>query len=470
MSKAASKKAGNAIGEMIAELETRILAWFMVTITLTPQRFETWLAEQDFRRFENGRQAVDYAGFVRWIRNSFIYLFLWSFSFEMYAIVLGHSNNDPGSFGVSLAAGFIIFYTTWVILISKTIGRISSTGTTIVCSLASLAISSILLFSPVYQYFVGGSLPFIEPDKVHELVAAGIPRYWAVLGFVFNTIVLLPFLWMVRLGPALLSLCFSKSSETVKMLIGQIIALVSSDETKSKEVAIQLQNQSKNQSTVLLVAWSGLALFTCTLLFSPTVWGMISGVVIGMVSVIVFWLRESNRFIGYFLTKALYGVATGGLIFICTLYGVSLATLMLAQAWNVSKALFGLLAICLLVGIVSAVLSTFYSTSENEQEELSSGKAHINSYSRTATGLDENGKPIFGLTTTKPTNWSWLNSKFVWIGVVAIGWVVWTQILGHPSPLDTLFAMGFGKLMLCGMLICVAMVVYGLLPNNDKTN
>lgn len=463
-----AQKTGRALGTMIATLETRILSWLMLTIMLTPQRFETWLAEHNFRRQEGNRRVVDYAGFARWIRNCFVWLFVWAFSFQLYALVIGHCNNNPKALGISLGFGFVMFMTLWTFWLGHSVGRINHGVATMLSILASWGIGAILLLPLVYQYYAGGSLPFVMPDKARELVAAGIPRYWAVLGFILNTLVLIPFLWMARLGPALLSLFASKTSESVKNIFTRLQKLLSSDEEENRQAAAELQKQSSTQSSMLLVAWSALSLLTISMLFSPTIWGLFGGLVIGMVAIVVFWLRESYGFIGYFLTKALYGVATGGLIFICTLYGLSLVVLMLSISWETSRPVFWLVLSALLVGIAAGILTTFYSTSEKEQEELAAGKGHISTYKRHVTGLNPDGTAITAISPSKPVSWKWLKSPVLWLGVLAIVWFVWTQVLGHPGPINSLMAMSFKKMMLYGLVACGIMVVYGLLPDNNS--
>jgi hypothetical protein len=322
--------------------------------------------------------------------------------------------------------------------------------------LVTVSLSALLLLPPMLQYSNSTPFLFMSADSVHAMVGAGIPRYWAILGFVLVSLVILPLLWTARIGPALVSLAFGKTKDSIKRTIGLLIEATAS--TPSAERAAQkLQERASHPTSMLLTAWAALALFTFLLLFSPTVWGLFGGLVIGVGSIVVFWLRSSLGFIGNFLTKALYGVATGALIFFCFLYGLSIVVLMLVSAWTFNKPIFGLLAVCLIIGLVSAVMTMFSSTTIAEQNELAAGNVHIISYHRMVKGFKPDGTPEFEAVhlTPKKLNISmaWLQLPIIWI-VIAVA--AWFYFVGNPIP--AILALDFEHMMIAGMALGLALI------------
>lgn len=120
------------------------------------------------------------------------------------------------------------------------------------------------------------------------------------------------------------------------------------------------------------------------------------------------------------------------------------------------------------VVLVISVIMLYKTTHSNSSDEaLDSGDVQRLAYKKKVVSLDSEGKPVYELVTSKPIDWSWLKPKYVLVGLAIIGWLVWTQVLGHPSPLDALLALSFKKVMILGIVTGLALVAYSKLPGKE---
>ena len=449
---------GKAVGDTLAHFEERILGWVLDQSNLTPLRVERWLVQHNFRRIvpggnaANPRRVADYAGFARWMRNSLVALLIWTFLFELYTLVLGTFNEDhPRALGVCLMVGAAVFGTAWYVWLGYAVGRVSGAMAWL-CALFTTAVAALAIGMPAYQYYHPQALPQILPLDVKTMLGWGIPRVWAVLGFLLNSLVVVPLLWMARLGPALISAAFTKLPQAVKKSITEFVQLIRHGD---EQAVRNLHKRTEGQMGMLMLVWATLALLTISLQLSPTVWGLYGGMLIAIVSIVVLWIRKTNEFLGNFLTKALYGVATGGLIFVCFSFGFIMVALMLLSTWAISKVLCILLGVCVLFGVFSAVGVLFTSSTAAEQNELERGHPLIRGYHRNVTGFHEDGTPKFEVAPFKPRNisFAWLRSPIVLIGIAAVALYVWTQVMHNPNPFTELMSLSMKKIAIVMILV-----------------
>lgn len=445
---------GRSIGTMVSGLEARILGWISAHVSLTPRAFGTWLDEHNFIRLENGAPVTDYAGFFRWTRNSLLSLMALTLLLEAYTIVIGTFNNTPLGLGISLGFGVAVFGIASVVWIWRTIGRVNE-GLAWIFTLATATLALIGLGTPTYQYYAAGNLAKLSAKDIQNLIAAGIPRIWAMAGFCLLSLIVLPLTWMTTLGPALLSLAFAKTAEGLETAWTEIRKIFSHDREVAEAAAENLRKRTETQTGLLMLTWAILALFTLSIILSSTVWGPFGGLVIGMTAIVPVWIRRWNMFLGTFLTKALYGVATGGLIFICFLYGLSLSALMLIPDQISLNALLVIKWASFLIGLASAVGVLFTSTTASKQNELEAGMGEIQPYTRKVTGFGTDGQPIFEAVHPKPTSFAWVKPTV--FGAVVIALVAYVHYNGNPlsgtSPL---------KLVAYTMVVGLILILFGI--------
>ena len=186
-----------------------------------PETLRSWLLENKFRRnIVSGNPAlyvVDHTAFAGWVRNSILALFFDGHSYSSFTRSYWECSIAHLGLGIALVVGIAVFLSSWGLWLRFVVYRFSPRVFGIILGIGAVLVI-LLIGAPFIQLCSPPDLATTTPngqaitvlsltqENVRMLISAGIPRWWALLGFLLNSLVMLPILWTLNFtGPD----CFS---------------------------------------------------------------------------------------------------------------------------------------------------------------------------------------------------------------------------------------------------------------------
>ena len=318
----------------------------------------------------------------------------------------------------------------------------------------------------------GGGIAFvgllIGSTMSDHMVAISIARAMVIIGMIIGLLGFLPVAAVFMFTRRLYNLMFHTARAAAAMFADA--ENVNIPERLRQQLEAMLEARfSPVPPNILLIsylgAYSALALF-------PTLSSVMYVLLAGVFGYITYHLRNLTGVKGWALTHFCYALAMGGMWFATPAYflaGWINSQQLVARHYTDPEYAFwtqvGFAALVLMLSVIPLYKTT---RTQSSDEALDNGDVQRFEYKKRPVSLDNEGKPVYELVMSREFSWKWLKSPVLWLGVLAVVWFVWTQVLGHPGPINSLMAMSFKKMMLYGLVACGIMVVYGLLPDNNS--
>ncbi len=294
---------------------------------------------------------------------------------------------------------------------------------------------------------------------------------WIVLGgMVIGVLGLLPPALMFFMARGLFDLIFRT---------GEVCAEILEDKNERKNIPARLRKQLADLRTasmlpfspqVLFVVYLGVFMAFCMFPRLETIKYVLIGAAFGY---IYRWLRGHLRIKGWALSHFLYALVMAFMFFATPAWFFLkwLNTHAFVQMWYPTipgatpddVRFFGQLGFAAVVLGVASFLLYRTTNSEASDTALDKGDVRRKGFVKKPVRLHKKEDGIveteYEIVKAKSLSFAWLRSPMFWMIAAVVGFLVWTQVLGNPSPLAGV-VFSFKNVMLAGILLGLALMLW----------